>query len=84
MVVTTIYSLRAQTCHSWEVNLGGEDNNHSSQPPKLNPIDNSYGYIKYYIICIINYCILTSIGAIKRHVCPTLGVVLNEKNEKDG
>jgi hypothetical protein len=22
-----------------ELNLGGEDNNHSSQPPKLNPMD---------------------------------------------
>jgi len=28
------------TCHLRELNLGGEDNNHSSRPPKLNMIDN--------------------------------------------
>jgi len=25
-----------------KLNMGGEDNNHSSQPPKLNPIENTH------------------------------------------
>jgi hypothetical protein len=38
--ITKIYSLSSQTCHLWQLNLSGKDNKHSSQPPKLDPIDN--------------------------------------------
>jgi hypothetical protein len=31
--------LEGTTCNSKDVNLGGEGNNHSSQPPKLHPMD---------------------------------------------
>jgi hypothetical protein len=36
-------------CHLQELNLGGKDNNHSFQSPKLNPIDNldlNFQYLK--------------------------------------
>jgi hypothetical protein len=37
--IMTIYSLQVQHVSCKELNLGGEDNNHSSQPLELNPID---------------------------------------------
>jgi hypothetical protein len=40
MDITTIYSLGYQTSHLWELNLGGDDNDYSSQPLDLEPIDN--------------------------------------------
>jgi hypothetical protein len=37
----------SSSCHLRELNPGGEDNNHSSQPPKLNPIDILF-YLCYF------------------------------------
>jgi hypothetical protein len=34
--------LKGTTCHSKDLNLGGEGNNHSSQPPKLHPMDRTF------------------------------------------
>jgi hypothetical protein len=39
--------IMSSTCHLWELNSSGEDNNHSSQPPKLNSIDNLGSFMKH-------------------------------------
>jgi hypothetical protein len=38
--------------HLWELNSGWEDNNHSSQPPELSPIDIVYWV---YLILVLTF-----------------------------